>query len=91
MTSYTRPSSPGSPKRDTEGPPLSGPHCEGEGPVVPPQTFTASDGWLHRWKKRHGIRQLSIQGEVLSSRHIDTEPFKEELAEWMIEHNIGPE
>ena len=26
-----------------------------------------------------------------SSRHIDTEPFKEELAEWMIEHNIGPE
>ena len=42
-----------------------------------PQTFTASEGYLHRWKKRHGIHQLSIQGEVLSSRHIDIEPFKE--------------
>ena len=72
-------------------------HCEGKGPLVPPAvthrrtTLTANEGWLHRWKKRHGIRQLSIQGEILSSRHIDTEPFKEELAEWMIEHNIGPE
>ena len=55
------------------------------------QTFSASEGWLHRWKKRHGIRQLSIQGEVLSSRGIDVEPFKQELAEWMIEHDIGPE
>ena len=26
----------------------------------------ASNGWLHRFKKRHGIRQLSLQGESLS-------------------------
>ncbi|XP_039283868.1 jerky protein homolog-like [Nilaparvata lugens] len=30
-------------------------------------TFTASDGWLARWKKRHGIHFLSICGEKLSA------------------------
>ncbi|XP_071053235.1 jerky protein homolog-like [Onthophagus taurus] len=29
--------------------------------------FQASQGWLHRFKLRHGIRQLNIQGEKLSS------------------------
>lgn len=27
--------------------------------------FNASDGWLHRWKKRHGIRHVIIVGEKL--------------------------
>nr|CAH7761887.1 unnamed protein product [Callosobruchus chinensis] len=22
--------------------------------------FTASKGWLHRWKKRHGLRELEV-------------------------------
>ena len=25
-------------------------------------SFSASEGWLNRWKQRHGIRQFSIQG-----------------------------
>lgn len=29
--------------------------------------FTASSGWLDRWKKRYGIRQLEICGEKLSA------------------------
>ena len=29
--------------------------------------FKASLGWLHRFKLRHGIRQLNIQGEKLSA------------------------
>lgn len=29
--------------------------------------FTASNGWLHRFKQRHGIRHLSLQGEKLAS------------------------
>lgn len=29
--------------------------------------FTASTGWLDRWKKRYGIRQLEICGEKLSA------------------------
>ena len=54
------------------------------------RTFTASEGWLQRWKNRHGIRQLSIQGEVLSSAGIETEPFKEDLATMMEENQLGP-
>ncbi|KAJ4437637.1 hypothetical protein ANN_17782 [Periplaneta americana] len=30
------------------------------------ETFTASVGWLIRWKKRYGIRQLSIGDEKLA-------------------------
>lgn len=29
--------------------------------------FSASDGWLDRWKKRFGIRQIAVSGEALSS------------------------
>ena len=54
-------------------------------------SFTASEGWLNRWKNRHGVRQLAIQGELLSSTGYDTEPFKQALAEWMVEKEIGPE
>lgn len=31
------------------------------------QDFTASVGWLDRWKKRYGIRQLNVCGESLSA------------------------
>ena len=53
--------------------------------------ITASDGWLTRWKQRHGVRQLAVQVEVLSSVHNNTEPFKEDLALLLQEHNIEPE
>ena len=53
------------------------------------RTFTASGGWLQRWKKRYSIWQLSIQGEVLSSAGIETEPFNEDLTILMEEHQIG--
>lgn len=29
--------------------------------------FTASTGWLDRWKKRYGLRQLTVCGEKLSA------------------------
>jgi len=32
-----------------------------------PKDFHASNGWLHKWKKRHQIRQLNIAGERLSA------------------------
>ncbi|CAG9831435.1 unnamed protein product [Diabrotica balteata] len=31
------------------------------------EPFNASSGWLHRFKKRHGIHELTIQGEKLSA------------------------
>ena len=33
----------------------------------PHKEFAASDGWLWRFSKRHGIRQLTLQGEKLSA------------------------
>lgn len=48
-----------------------------ESESVPP--FQASRGWLWRFCQRHGIRQLSLQGEKVSSDTSAVEPFKEEL------------
>lgn len=45
--------------------------------------FTASDGWLDRWKKRYGIRQLSICGEKLSSNVQEMEQFKKKFQEFI--------
>jgi hypothetical protein len=36
------------------------------------EEFTASEGWLNRWKKRH---QMVISGETLSADHIAAENF----------------
>ncbi len=38
--------------------------------------FKAGSGWLHRLKKRHGIRQLSMQGESLSADVGASEEFR---------------
>lgn len=43
------------------------------------ETFTASCGWLDRWKKRHAIRQLSICGEKMSADEGGLNEFKEEF------------
>ena len=37
--------------------------------------FKASTGWLEKFKTRHGIRNLSIQGEKLSAAEETVEPF----------------
>jgi hypothetical protein len=37
--------------------------------------FTASEVWLNRWKKRHGIHQMVISGERLSADHIAAKDF----------------
>ena len=44
-------------------------------------SFQASRGWLWRFCQRHGIRQLSLQGEKVSSDVSAVEPFKKELQE----------
>lgn len=45
--------------------------------------FTASVGWLDRWKKRYGIRQLSVCGEKLSSNFEEMEGFKKRFQEFI--------
>ena len=57
-----------------------------DGESVPP--FQASRGWLWRFCNRHGIRQLSLQGEKLSSDTTEAEPFKEQLQQLMERENL---
>ncbi len=44
-----------------------------------PPEFKASKGWLWRFCSRHGMRQLCISGEKLSSDNTAPDPFKKEL------------
>lgn len=39
--------------------------------------FTASSGWLDRWKRRYGVRQLSISGEKLSADQNEMTKFRD--------------
>ena len=50
--------------------------------------FKASKGWLWRFCNRHAIRQLSLQGEKLSSSENEVAPFKKDLQQVMEENQI---
>ncbi|XP_018569629.2 jerky protein homolog-like [Anoplophora glabripennis] len=52
-------------------------------------TFTASDGWLQRFKCRQGVRFLKITGEKLSSNPEFVYPFKEKFKEIIREHGLN--
>lgn len=45
----------------------------------PNETFSASDGWLQKFKVRYGIRFLKMSGEKLSSASENVSPFKVEF------------
>ncbi|XP_037959308.1 jerky protein homolog-like [Teleopsis dalmanni] len=47
--------------------------------LYPGKKFSASDGWLANFKKRHGIRLLKICGEILSSDTPKITPFVHSL------------
>lgn len=53
------------------------------------EPFTASVGWLDRWKKRYGIRQLNITGEKLSADSEAVVKFKEDFHKFIKENNIS--
>ena len=40
-----------------------------------PKDFKVSSGWLNNFKSRHGIRELDIEGEKLSSDLADGRVF----------------
>ena len=52
-------------------------------------SFKASSGWLHRFKQRHGICQLSLQGESLSADPESTEAFKLFLHQYIEDHSLS--
>ena len=71
-----------------KGTPISGPLLMGKAlqlhPLVypddpDPTSFKAGTGWLKRFKDRHGVRALSVQGESQSAATASVDPFKEKL------------
>lgn len=77
-----------------KGSPISGPMLQ-EKAVFYQNTFkdgeegfTASAGWLDRWKKRYGVRQLSVCGEKLSADTAAVEPFCRLIKELMDKENL---
>lgn len=53
--------------------------------------FTASQGWLDRWKKRHGIHQLTVTGESLSGNSEAADKFKNEFENFVKKENLSAE
>jgi hypothetical protein len=43
------------------------PDFKRKGQILSNKNFKAGEGWLDKFKKRHGIRYLSIAGEKLAS------------------------
>jgi len=52
--------------------------------------FKASTGRLEKFKTRHGIRNVSIQGEKLSAAEENVEPFLQKLHKVIKEKNLIP-
>lgn len=53
--------------------------------------FRASDGWLDKFKKRFGIRLLTISGEKLSSNESAVQPFIEHFKNKVEELGLLPD
>ncbi|XP_068735338.1 jerky protein homolog-like [Montipora capricornis] len=64
-------------------------HENGESPDH--ESFKASTGWFNKFKNRHGIRNLSIQGEKLSAAEETVKPFLEKLQKVIEEKGLIPE
>ncbi|XP_057667238.1 jerky protein homolog-like [Diorhabda carinulata] len=79
-----------------QGEPISGPIlCEKavqfNEKLEGPSNFEASSGWLKRFKSRHGIRELQIQGEKLYADLLAAELFKIKLRDILNQENYGLE
>lgn len=52
--------------------------------------FTASEGWIDRWKSRHGVRFVSISGEKLSADAEAAKEFSVKFQEIVEENELLP-
>lgn len=52
------------------------------------EKFTASEGWLDRWKKRYGVRQLNISGEKLSADSSEIAEFQKNMEEIVLKEGL---
>lgn len=54
-------------------------------------SFLATEGWLSRWKVRHGIRCLTITGEKLSADSSGAEDYKQKFAKFIEDESLVPD
>lgn len=79
-----------------EGIPVSGAVCAAKAKdfhdkLKLPGEFNASSGWLTRFKERHGIRQIAIQGEKLSSDEQAAKEFIPQFQDFIEKEGLKPE
>lgn len=81
-------------QKRSEGLPLSGPFICGKAlffnsKLNGDQNFKAIVGWLHNFKRRHGIRELNIEVEKLSAASSEVvDSFKNELKKLIEESEL---
>ncbi|MFS1564304.1 MAG: hypothetical protein ACL7AX_13000 [Candidatus Arsenophonus phytopathogenicus] len=83
-------------QKRSQGQPISGPIlCEKalrfNEMLNGPKDFKASTGWLRNFKARHGIRELEIQGEKMSSDTISAANFVATFRAKIEEENYDPD
>ena len=79
----------------SEGLPISGPLVQAQAQGLSDSihgegAFHASRGWLHRWKKRHGIHQVKISGEIRSADLEAAEAFLPKFQALVEEEGYSP-
>lgn len=79
-----------------KGTPISGPILQEKAVFFRNQfkegeDFTASVGWLDRWKKRYGVRQLNICGEKLSADTSVVQAFQNRIEDIILTEKLTPD
>lgn len=83
-------------QKSSEGVPISGPMLLVKAAQLNEKlggksTFKASNGYLHCFKQRHGIRQLNVEGEKLSADIEKGKVFTETLREFIQKEQLTAE
>lgn len=80
----------------SEGTPVSGPNIAAKAKVFfdllgLEGNFDASSGWLHRFKKRYGIREIGLHGEKLSGDQQAADDFQRDFEKFVMSEDLSPE
>lgn len=83
-------------QKRSEGVPISGPAIKWQAEKFHKDLklegdFSASDGWLWRWQKRHGIGEIKISGEARSNDVQGAEQFLKPFQELVQKENYSDE
>lgn len=75
-----------------EGKPISGEIVRAQATKISTsETFLASNGWLSKWKRRHGISSVKTSGEIRSADHESADAFQIEFQQYVEEQGYHKE